>query len=197
MFALIDISQDGLQEACAFIASARSRRKRAMPKRLLERCQPDSILEFRASAGRRYDDGLALAAAGHRTGAIYLWGYAAEMTLKAAYFALAGLVETDVITWSAHTNPAIARGKSLGVAWPSQGAGHNVRAWAELLVKIRATMPGLAYPITFGLDVQSRGQRISELWRETLRYHKNVAYKHELDRIREAVRWLLANAESL
>src|SRR5437588_276642 len=50
-----------------------------MPRRLLERCQPDSIREFRAAGRQRFDDALALAAAGHRTGAIYLWGYTAEM----------------------------------------------------------------------------------------------------------------------
>ena len=63
-----------------------------MPRRLIDRCQPDSIREFRASAQHRYNDGLALSGLGNRTSAIYLWGYAAEMTLKAAYFSFFGLV---------------------------------------------------------------------------------------------------------
>src|SRR5438132_12581385 len=66
-----------------------------MPTRLIQRCQPESIREFRASAGQRYDDGLALAGTGNRTAAIYLWGYVAEMILKAAYFSLLGLAEHD------------------------------------------------------------------------------------------------------
>ena len=73
-----------------------------MPRRLLERCRPDSIREFRAAARQRFDDGLSLAAAGRRTGAIYLFGYTAEMILKAAYFSLSGLTETDTITWNVH-----------------------------------------------------------------------------------------------
>jgi hypothetical protein len=82
-----------------------------MPKRLLDRCRPECILEFRASARHRYDEGVALAVSGQRTGAIYLWGYAAEMTLKAAYFALVGLADRDTITWAHAIQPAIARGK--------------------------------------------------------------------------------------
>ena len=56
-------------------------------------------------------DGLALVGAENRTAAIYLWGYAAEMTLKAAYFALFGLAEEEVITVPGHIQPAINRGR--------------------------------------------------------------------------------------
>ena len=148
-----------------------------MPRRLIDRCRPDSISEFQASASARYYEGLALAGAGHRTAAIYLWGYATEMTLKAAYFSLSGLAEDDVITMSGHIRPAIDRGRNapLSIAWPLQGAGHNLRAWAELLVGVRAMDPATAYAPVFQAQVQTCGQRIGQLWRETLRYHKNRA----------------------
>jgi hypothetical protein len=168
-----------------------------MPRRLIDRCQPDSIREFRASARQRYDDGLALAGAGNRTAAIYLWGYATEMTLKAAYFSLFGLAETDVITVHGHIRPAINRGRTapLSIAWPNQGAGHNVLAWAELLVGVRALAPATAYGPAFAAQVQGCGQRIWQLWRETLRYHKNRAYLYEVRQVREATEWLLANSD--
>ena len=105
-----------------------------MPKRLPARWQPESIREFRASAERRFDEGMELATAGYRTGAIYLWGYSAEMTLKAAYFSLLGRMETSLLTWHGDIIPAINAGRGKGIAWPTQGQGHNVRAWAELLV---------------------------------------------------------------
>jgi hypothetical protein len=169
-----------------------------MPRRLLDRCQPDSIREFRASARQRFDDALSLAAAGRRTGAIYLWGYSAEMTLKAAYFALLGLPETAVLTWAGRIQPAIHRGRqTLGIAWPYPGQGHNVRAWAELLVAERALAPATAYAPPFALDVQRRGQRVGQLWRETLRYHKNFAYGYEVRQVREAAEWLLVNSDAL
>jgi hypothetical protein len=168
-----------------------------MPRRLLDRWQPESIREFRASARSRYEEGLSLAVEGYRTGAIYLWGYAAEMTLKAAYFTLMGRPETDVLTWGADINPAIAGGFVLGIAWPQQGKGHNVRAWAELLVLRRATMPGAAYEAAFGRKVQEHGQNIGQLWNETLRYHKNVAYLHEVRQVRNSVEWLMTNSHAL
>jgi hypothetical protein len=170
-----------------------------MPRRLIDRCQPDSIEEFRAAARQRYNDGLALAVAGNRTGAIYLWGYAAEMTLKAAYFTLFGLLDDDVITMPGHIQPAINRGRAapLNIAWPNQGAGHNVRAWAELLVGVRALAVDTAYAPAFATQVQGCGQRIWQLWRETLRYHKNRAYLYEVRQVREAADWLLANSDDL
>jgi len=168
-----------------------------MPRRLPARWQPESIGEFRASARQRFEDGVALAAAGHRTGAIYLWGYTAEMILKAAYFSLLGRPQAAVLTWTADILPAINAGRSMGIAWPVHGQGHNVRAWAEFLVATRAATPGTAYPHPFGLEVQARGQRIGNLWSETLRYHKNVAYLYERNQVREAVEWLLVNSAAL
>jgi hypothetical protein len=90
------------KKSCRF-AIARS----LMPRRLLDRWQPESIREFRAAARQRFDDAVACAAAGRRTGAIYLWGDSAELLLKAAYFSVIGLSETASITWSSEIVPAI------------------------------------------------------------------------------------------
>ena len=55
-----------------------------MPRRLLSRVGRDTVREFRAAAAERYLDARLLAREGRRTAAIYLWGYVAEMYLKAA-----------------------------------------------------------------------------------------------------------------
>ena len=167
-----------------------------MPKRLLDRCNPDSIVEFRAAARQRYDDALALAAQGRRTAAIYVWGYAAEMTIKAAYFSFLGHPQRAPITWLGQLLPAINAGQAM-IAWPNQGKGHNVRAWAEFLVLSRAANPATAYPASFAWEVQTQGQRIGQLWRETLRYHKNVAYRYEADQVRQATEWFLLNSYTM
>ena len=168
-----------------------------MPKRLKERWRPECIREFRAAARLRYDDGLSLAAQGRRTGAVYMWGYSAETALKAAYFSLT-LTETAPISWGVHIQPAIQHAKTVhAIVWPAQGQGHNVRAWAELLVAERAAMPGLAYDSRTGQQIQACGQRIGQLWSETLRYHSNLAYPYEVTQVRLATEWLLANLPSL
>ncbi len=168
-----------------------------MPRRLIERCREDSIREFRLAARRRYDEALVLGAAGQRTGAIYLWGYTAEMILKAGYFSLLGVAEVDSITWRRHLLPAIDRGRLLGIAWPRQVEGHNIRAWAELLVRVRASSPATSYPVPFGREVQRQGQRLEPLWREILRYRKNESYLHEVTQVRKATEWLLVHSNQL
>jgi hypothetical protein len=169
-----------------------------VPRRFRERWLPDNIREFRAAARERCEDGLALAGRGRRTGAIYLWEYCAEMTLKAAYFRLTGVPETTTITLPGHIIPAINHGRNVrGIVWPQPGQGHNVRAWAELLIAERAARPGMAYPADRGRQVQACGQRLGQLWSETLRYHKNVAYRYEVAQARAAVEWLLLNANIL
>lgn len=163
-----------------------------MPKLLLDRCQPDSIREFRAAAIQRANDARALLATERRTAAIYLWGYAAEMTLKASYFAVIGFTDTQHITM-ADLRAARLSAPALGVA-PLVNL-HDIRGWAELLVATRVSLPGFAYPIPgFGNRVVSAGSRIHAMWRESLRYHKNFAYQFELARVQTASQWLLANA---
>jgi hypothetical protein len=121
------------------------------------------------------------------------------MLLKAAYFARIGVAETAPLTVAGNIRPAIHRGRTvLGIAWPSPGETHNVRAWAELLVLERAVTPGWAYADSrFGTEVQNAGQRIEPLWREILRYRKNVAYRYEVRQVREAAEWLLVHARDL
>jgi len=166
-----------------------------MPIPLLDRCQPDSTREFRAAATQRATDAQRLLGAERRTAAIYLWGYVVEMTLKAAYFNVIGFPDNRPIT--RHDLLLAARSApALGVAWP--GNLHDIRAWAELIVATRAARPGLAYATPgFGNTVVIVARRVNLLWRETLRYHKNVAYRYEVNLVRTATNWLLTNAHQL
>ncbi len=59
-----------------------------MPKNLIQRLRHDSVAEFEAAALTRFQDGIELEARGRPLAAIYLWGYSAEMTLKAALFSI-------------------------------------------------------------------------------------------------------------
>ena len=75
------------------MADGESPESEAMPRRLPDRFQPDSIAGFRAAARQRALDAIALQAAGRLSGAIYFWGYVAEITLKAAFFEVSGFSE--------------------------------------------------------------------------------------------------------
>ena len=84
----------------------------------------------------------------------------------------------------------------LGYVWT--GNAHNLVGWAELLVRVRSDLPGCAYPNpAFGAGVIARTTRVYALWRETLRYHKNVAAVRELETVRAGVAWLMTNRNRL
>lgn len=166
-----------------------------MPKPLLDRCNPDSVAEFRAAARERYADGNALADAGRRTGAIYSWGYSVEMLLKAAVFEILASSPGDEIQIT-DIKAAMKVAADLGYVWT--GNAHNLVGWAELLVRVRSDLPGCAYPNpAFGAGVIARTTRVYALWRETLRYHKNVAAVRELETVRAGVAWLMTNRNRL
>lgn len=166
-----------------------------MPLGLLARCRPDSVAEFRLAAPQRFQDGLALAAAGRRTAAIYLWGYAAEMTLKAAYFGLVGFAPAREI-FIRDLRSSAANAPALGFTWG--GSLHHVESWARLLVSTRANTSGRAYAnAAFGSAIVYHSQQIQQRWNEVLRYHKNVAYGYEVSSVRNATHWLLLNSSRL
>lgn len=163
-----------------------------MPKPILGRLTAQCIEEFRAAALMRYAEGERLAIAGYGTGAIYVWGYSAEMTIKAAYFSLLGFGPRQVIGMAdlrvavERTAPAVGL-----VAWPVAGKLHNIEYWALLLVTYRRTYHVNYADPDFERSVVLHAKCIYNRWRETLRYHKNRAYEFEVRQVHLATRWLL------
>jgi hypothetical protein len=121
------------------------------------------------------------------------------MTLKAAYFRLRGFAAARRIQ-AADRAQAAVDARALGVAWPRNANAHNPELWSELLVQSRATL-GLPYPApggrAFGVQVVANARRVYRVWRETLRYHKNVAYPHEVTQTRDAADWFLLHSRQL
>jgi hypothetical protein len=153
---------------------------------LLQRVSHDCVQGFRAAAHARYADGCVLAEKGRRLAAIYLWGYAAEMTIKAAYFTLHGFTVAQLIDGAALAR-ATHEAKAFGISWTNQ---HNVYAYATLVVHKRTSL-GLRYPSpSFANDFVGHAQTVYNRWRESLRYHHNQAYDFELNRVRLSVEWL-------
>ncbi|HVA47790.1 MAG TPA: hypothetical protein VNH11_15585 [Pirellulales bacterium] len=162
-----------------------------MPKPILGRLRPNSVEEFRAAALVRYVEAERLANAGYGTGAIYLWGYAAEMTLKAAYFSLVGFGLRQSIG-IADLRVAVERtAPAVGLQWPAAGKLHKVEYWARLLAADRRSYGASYADPQFEQSMISRARCVYDRWRETLRYHKNRAYEHEVRQVYAATRWLL------
>ena len=163
-----------------------------MPKLLVDRFTDDSVGQFRAAAHVRNEDAWHLATSGRGAAAIYLWGYAAEMLVKAAYFHLIGFPENKAISLSnLYQAKTVATG-TYGISWT--GNLHNVLHWAELLTQHRIALRRNYADSGFGLQVLDRCQRVYERWREMLRYKKNRAYPFEVNAVCAATQWLLSNA---
>jgi len=118
------------------------------------------------------------------------------MTLKAAYFRLIKFAPARPITLL-DLNDALKTAVKFRIHWPPGGKLHNIECWALLLVAHRHFL-GVPYK---ALDFQQRllgdARTIYQGWRESIRYHKNIAYPHELERIAKAAEWLIANASKL
>src|SRR6185437_16834464 len=108
-----------------------------MPLTLVKRSGRDSLGTLEASALVRMREAEVLYLDGQRLGAVYLYGYAIEISLKTAYYRVIGLVPAALIDKGLHRIPAEKSIKAMiGLPSHPQGAaspGHNVIGWARLL----------------------------------------------------------------
>jgi len=145
-----------------------------------------TITRFRAAAGARYGEARRLETEGYRLGAIYLFGYSAEMLLKAAYFRVRGFAANATITLQ-HLVDARQQARSAGLVWT--GNLHDLSGWARLLTHERETR-GSPYTSRYGNQLLSQVNSISQHWREWLRYHDMTPYAGEVVTVRSAATWL-------
>jgi hypothetical protein len=167
----------------------------ALPKILVDRLREDSIQEFRNAASFRFAEGLHLSAAGHRSAAIYLWGYSVEMILKAGWFSYQGF-QNDQPIQRVDLFKAQNIAVNLGIQW-RRGDLHDIVNWAELLKQDRMKS-GRGYPDpSFSLSLIQHSQMIFSRWREWMRYKANRAYPHEVKAVASSANWFLSNSMRL
>jgi len=153
-----------------------------------------TITRFRAAAGARYGEARRLETEGYRLGAIYLFGYSAEMLLKAAYFRVRGFAANATIT-VADMNQARNRAINvLHLTWNDRL--HDLVGWVTLLINERVT---LQQPLAwrFRRTLNARVGIVYRNWREHLRYHDSIPYATELNSVRATATWLLAQYPQL
>jgi len=135
---------------------------------------------------QRFWDALALATgeAGHEVGAIYLFGYVAEMLLKTAYFRVTGVPPGQDIAphLTATRRNAFLRGGNL----------HNLPGWFDLLNDVRY-FQGKAWPVVTAALIERHVLTVNAHWRESLRYASLSATNAELEEVLTSVDWLLGN----
>lgn len=149
----------------------------------------DTVPALERAAAQRSADADVLSSAGRDLAAIYLYGYATEMRIKAAYFrALFGATGLDPQT----TIDPPARGhavnefKKLGLA--ARPGPHDISGWAQLLVAKRFDL-AIGYPPDLEREVRHQAGRVGDRWSEILRSRANQPYSHEVRIVRGASEW--------
>lgn len=167
-----------------------------MPLTLVQRSGRDSLGKLESAAVFRMREAEALYADGQRLGAVYLYGYVIEISLKAAYYRVIGLVPSTLIDKHLHRLPAENAIKAMtGLPSHLQGpasAGHNVVGWARLLDQQRAApgVGGVPLDPSLAAKLHNRMQDVFHCWAEFLRYRANRPYHQEVETIRESARWI-------
>jgi hypothetical protein len=152
-----------------------------------QRLQPESRQRLLRAAGARLADGDVLWQQGHRAGAIYLWGYAAEIWLKTAFFRHVGLGLTQPVTTS-QMRQYLAQFGIWGSA-PRWSNLHDVVAWSRSLISLRQSL-GRPMGVVMASQLSACSLRIADAWSETIRYHGNQAWPNEAVAFRRDVAWI-------
>jgi hypothetical protein len=153
---------------------------------IVDQLGPDTVSRWERSAPKRIAEGDTLLAADQCLIAIYLYGYAIEMRLKAAYFRMLRYgphVEVDADA----RNRAEVRARQSGLM---SGAPHDLAGWARLLVSDRQRLMRDPFEQKFGLEVVKRAVLVYDHhWRPRMRYRGTDVKKATALVVRSAATW--------
>jgi hypothetical protein len=153
----------------------------------------DTVPILERAADQRSAEADILRTAGHGLAAIYLYGYSAEMRIKAAYFRFdlrtQGLDPQSVID---HPRRSSAAGQFAMLGLLRRPGPHDVFGWAQLLVAKRASL-SMRYAPAMEREVVNQAKLLADRWIETLRYRPNTPYGHEVRIVRESAAWFGLN----
>jgi hypothetical protein len=167
---------------------------------LINRLQTtDSVSQFEIAARQRFEEASLLYFGRRSYSAIYLYGYAVEMWLKAAYFHNEGIIAglNDPLT-QRDRDRAWKQRKASGA--PNRYATqHDIEIWAYLLIYIRRT--ARIYPPYNPLvesTLQNYGATMRNHWSVEMRYqHLEAIQPAEIDAVRNIAEWFSSNYLSL
>jgi hypothetical protein len=168
---------------------------------LMARLQPDdSIAQFELAARQRYEEASLLYFGRRPYASIYLYGYAIEMWLKAAYFHNEGVIAqvTDAIGRADRDRAWAQRAAANSPTAPGTNQ-HNLVAWGYLLIYIRRTA-GIHPPYIPLIEstLQNYTATAYDHWNVEMRYqHVDPVLATEVAAVRNVADWFADNYLSL
>ena len=159
----------------------------------------ESIAQFEIAARQRFEEASLLYFGRRPYSAIYLYGYAVEMWLKAAYFHNEGIIVgvNDPVT-PQDSDRAWKQREVFGAANRNSNQ-HDIKIWAYLLIYIRRTA-GIYPPYKPLVEstLQITVQPCRDHWSVEMRYrHLELVQLAEIDAGRNIAEWFSCNYLSL
>lgn len=162
----------------------------------------ETIQDIDTAADERYWEAYELAVQGRHFGAIYLFGYVAEMLLKSAGFRFDGALPGDYV--ATRLAPAKAYGR---VRFPlvDPESYHSLQFWVAFLEEKRADA-GRPLPAALSTELRTRTGRVYDRWWVSMRYRAShlpplsispISLNNELLQLIEDISWLKHNHLSL
>lgn len=156
----------------------------------------ETIRDMLLASNARYDEGLALLAAGYRDGGIYLLGYTAEMILKTSFCRVEPTVSPDVEVRSRFSIAERHWERATGQL-PPRAYEHNLKFWEFVLAPERAARRKPSLGIMVSQTLSKCVQIVAENWDVKIRYQSGGATTQESESVRDAVRWMHDNQRTL
>lgn len=147
---------------------------------------PETVQEFDFASAQKHREGVALIAAGHPGGGIYLLGYSAEMLLKNAYFRFTGASVVDRV--QPRLAPALAAGRLYIPAIPHESY-HSLQFWALLLREVRRRQRRPLPPLV-DAPFTARTRRLHQTAWIGMRYRQDQATAQEAQNAQSDAAWL-------
>jgi len=161
---------------------------------LRDRLPQETLAGLELARKERFNDGYHLAVDERRMGAIYLLGYAVEMTLKSAYFRWIEPTEPGLPLGPERLQTARAHARDiLGIIVPDESY-HSPLFWAHLIVARREN-DSSPLDVTLASALIASAQCVWSNWKVSMRYHGDISTEGELYSVFREAEWMHTHYE--
>jgi hypothetical protein len=152
--------------------------------RLCDQIGIDTVRKLEAAVPWRLEEAEILKEAGRRLAAIYMYGYAVEMLVGAAYFRLIEYgLDTDITSQARRLAEKQARQEKLMSSEP-----HDLSGWAKLLIVTRQRR-STGFSQSLAMQLRFQADVVYDRWRPNLRYRTLVPTLNDVSAVRHAALW--------
>lgn len=159
---------------------------------------PETIESFLQAACARFAEGTLLLNAGRTSGAVYLFGYVAELTIKAvAYRQFSYGLRDPIKSGKKGDRSALEQLMNDEALALVPTDAHDILKWAKWIVLKKGPLTGVPYDHSYGFEIENQANIVAANWTSSLRYHDlPIPFPTALS-VQVAARWLLTEEPNM